>query len=273
MFTVFCYKPDLIGSSLKLFWQTLLNVLLFNCLSFLFWVRFSPPWLRCVYFDIFVLFLWFFFSLPVFDSRSTFTADVSAHLLPCRPSLSPQETRSGCQVRSSPRPPGTWSESLSASASPSASKVQTWQPCRSTPFGSPAKQNNTKKKAWITGWSQTPFGGWKSPTNQLGRVCSRTAWREKLEPEQFSLDLEFNTEKSPQVMILISVIDKKKKKNLTVGKLLCTGLCNTFFLIYLFILKCFVVSILNMRIHSFCMQLLSLLLVCTKPLRRHFISM
>lgn len=81
------------------------------------------------------------------NSRSTFTADVSAHLLPFRPSLSlpPQETRSGCQVRSSPRPPGTWSESLSASASPSASKVQTWQPCHSTPVGSPANKTIQKK--------------------------------------------------------------------------------------------------------------------------------
>lgn len=38
-----------------------------------------------------------------------------------------QVTPSGCQIRSCLYPPGTWSESPSASVSPSASKVQTWQ--------------------------------------------------------------------------------------------------------------------------------------------------
>ena len=37
-------------------------------------------------------------------------------------------TQCGCQVRIYPPLPGTWSGSLTASASPSASKVQTWQP-------------------------------------------------------------------------------------------------------------------------------------------------
>lgn len=91
MFTVFCYKPDLIGSSLKLFWQTLLNVLLFNCLSFLFWVRFSPPWLRCVYFDIFVLFLWFFF----FFARFRLALNFHSRRLRSPPAVSPVSVPAG----------------------------------------------------------------------------------------------------------------------------------------------------------------------------------
>lgn len=53
-----------------------------------------------------------------------------------------QEILSGCQVRSRLYPPGTWSESLSASASPSASKVQTWQPESELISAAPSQNQN-----------------------------------------------------------------------------------------------------------------------------------
>lgn len=211
MFTVYCYKPDLIGRRLQIFLTN--SIKCFTVLLLVIYVlgKIFTTVIKMCLFLTFLLFLWFFFFFLCAFSTPARLSQPTSPLTSCRfarlcPPPPPQETRSGCQVRSSPRPPGTWSESLSASASPSASKVQTWQPCHSAPVGSPANKT-IKKKTWITRWSQTPFGGWKSPANQLGRVCSRTAWREGLEPEQFSLDLEFNTEKSPQVMILISVID------------------------------------------------------------------
>lgn len=66
------------------------------------------------------VFVWHLNSVFVVESYNLNTSQyVSAFFF--------QEILSGCQVRSCLYPPGTWSESLSVSASQSAWKVQNWQ--------------------------------------------------------------------------------------------------------------------------------------------------